>query len=587
MAQRQRIRLAGGIWSWLALAVPLASLVIGGGQALAGPAAAKASPVRSQPSEPESVTVRVSAHSATVTWSRPAVDGGAPITSYLVTATPDGASVRVGPKASRATITGLTNAFADVFAVTAINSAGMSAAGTFGPAAQVISGTLRYPAAPASKPVPGDQVLIYDLPPGTAAPVQRLIGTVVTDQAGKWNFTLPPFASLPAAVRAAAAGNGGILDVEADAYATATTSGGPSYLETATTFESAWIGTGTGGPPAGLSAPEPQAMVLTPAGPDNSARDTPANQAATWAARNDPATTGGPADPAAGPPLDRYGYQSIGPDHGYDPYVAYDGTNLTGVVPRPFLLPDHPPCTHWDTVPFHGPRWSTIGEVHDSNNSTGSFAYTKGSDTSFDVEYSADGGADWAVTGSRVLASRTESVTTTWPKVGPKNSLRTRFYEDYSEVQRNFSKCMGYPAFHKDWIWADGEHVGGPFPMSYGGARQLNGTDSATAFCLAKLHHPHWPQPVPRGFTVTWNWGKGYGYKLGATILGVGVGTETNYTDITSVIYTAGKSKKRYHVIWGINGNPYFGGQGNGSQYGGDPKIIYSYDIPSGTPPCA
>ena len=141
MAQRQRIRLAGGIWSWLALAVPLASLVIGGGQALAGPAAAKASPVRSQPSEPESVTVRVSAHSATVTWSRPAVDGGAPITSYLVTATPDGASVRVGPKASRATITGLTNAFADVFAVTAINSAGMSAAGTFGPATQVISGT--------------------------------------------------------------------------------------------------------------------------------------------------------------------------------------------------------------------------------------------------------------------------------------------------------------------------------------------------------------------------------------------------------------------------------------------------------------
>jgi hypothetical protein len=42
------------------------------------------------------------------------------------------------------------------------------------------------------------------------------------------------------------------------------------------------------------------------------------------------------------------------------------------------------------------------------------------------------------------------------------------------------------------------------------------------------------------------------------------------------VIYTAGKSKKRYHVIWGINGDPYFGGQGNGSQYGGDPKIIYS-----------
>lgn len=175
---------------------------------------------------------------------------------------------------------------------------------------------------------------------------------------------------------------------------------------------------------------------------------------------------------------------------------------------------------------------------------------------------------------------------TTWPTIGPKDARRARLYEVYSEVQRNFSRCLGYPPFHKDWIWADGQHVGSPFPMSYGRRRQLNGADSFTAYCLAKLHHKHWALAIGRGFTISWNWGKGVHYALGAAIFGVGVGLETDYTAITTVTYTSGK--KRYnHEIWGDKGNPLFGGQGDGPQYGGDPRVIYAYDIPSGTPPCA
>ena len=63
---------------------------------------------------------------ATVTFTPPSSDGGAPITSYTVTASPGGKTV-TGP-ASPLTVTGLTNDTAYTFTVTATNSAGTSQA---------------------------------------------------------------------------------------------------------------------------------------------------------------------------------------------------------------------------------------------------------------------------------------------------------------------------------------------------------------------------------------------------------------------------------------------------------------------------
>ena len=174
-----------------------------------------------QPSEPKSVAASISGTSATVVWVAPATDGGAAITSYTVTAAPDNATVTVGPGTYQTTLTGLTSASADTYTVTAVNAVGTSEGGSFGPMTQVLSGTLLYPAAPSNLPVQNDQVLIYDVPLGTSPPTQTLIGTTTTDQAGDWSFALPAFASLPATVQADALANNGILNVEADAYATA------------------------------------------------------------------------------------------------------------------------------------------------------------------------------------------------------------------------------------------------------------------------------------------------------------------------------------------------------------------------------
>jgi predicted phage tail protein len=95
---------------------------------------------------------------ATVSWTAPAVTGGAPITGYTVTAAPGGATCTT-TGAVTCTVTGLTNGTAYTFTVVATNGVGNSAASE--PSASVT------PMAPATVPgaptgvsvVPGDRRL--------------------------------------------------------------------------------------------------------------------------------------------------------------------------------------------------------------------------------------------------------------------------------------------------------------------------------------------------------------------------------------------------------------------------------------------
>ncbi len=77
-----------------------------------------------EPDAPTDVGVAVGDGAATVTWGPPESDGGSPVTAYLVTAMPDGRTVRVGPDAGSTTLTGLFNGSAYRFLVEAINDRG-------------------------------------------------------------------------------------------------------------------------------------------------------------------------------------------------------------------------------------------------------------------------------------------------------------------------------------------------------------------------------------------------------------------------------------------------------------------------------
>jgi Fibronectin type III domain len=79
------------------------------------------------PSAPRGVTAVADYGSATVTWTKPASDGGAPWSKYVITSTPATTTVAVGATITAATFTGLKAGTSYTFTVQAVNVAGASA----------------------------------------------------------------------------------------------------------------------------------------------------------------------------------------------------------------------------------------------------------------------------------------------------------------------------------------------------------------------------------------------------------------------------------------------------------------------------
>jgi hypothetical protein len=81
------------------------------------------------PSAPQNVTAIGGYGAATVSWTAPASDGGAPWTKYVVTSNPSGLTASVGATMQTATVSGLASNTTYTFTVQAVNVAGTSVSG--------------------------------------------------------------------------------------------------------------------------------------------------------------------------------------------------------------------------------------------------------------------------------------------------------------------------------------------------------------------------------------------------------------------------------------------------------------------------
>lgn len=144
------------------------------------------------PPTPSGASVVVGDHSATITWLKPAWDGGSPITGYTVTASPGAGSCSTSSAdALSCTIYGLTNGVNYTFTVTARNAVGTSFPGINDGTGSSVppSATVGVPPAPPTvlppvvDPLDGTQVTLHWLA-AESDPSLPVIGYIATATPG-------------------------------------------------------------------------------------------------------------------------------------------------------------------------------------------------------------------------------------------------------------------------------------------------------------------------------------------------------------------------------------------------------------------
>jgi hypothetical protein len=119
------------------------------------------------PSVPRNVTALAGYGGAEVSWTKPASDGGAPWTQYVVVSNPDAVKVTVAADATSATVLGLKPNTNYTFAVQAVNVAGASKA--------AVTATVKTQATPPPQTTPA--------PVSTSRYIRNIHGSSSTDLA--------------------------------------------------------------------------------------------------------------------------------------------------------------------------------------------------------------------------------------------------------------------------------------------------------------------------------------------------------------------------------------------------------------------
>jgi fibronectin type III domain protein len=545
------------------------------------------------PQAPDSVSASISGASATISWDPPYSDGGAAITSYTITASPDTATATVNGATTQETLTGLANAATDLFTVTATNVIGTGLPTTYSPP-NVITGTIVAPNA-AATPVAGDQVSIFpNAEPASGTP--SIIGTATTDANGNWSFAVPPYADLPADAQASADGNDGFLDVDAVAMGTATANG-DAYQVGAIAVRSAWVGSSTQTTaPSGISSLAEPVSVMHPNQPDVSSNDNQVTQAATWATENSPVTTDADDDALgdpnnAYPPVrtDAYGYQEIAGNGSYNPNIASDGTDLTNAPVTPQSNPRNCcnpyGCTYTETNSDIGDSasWTIIGQYDNNWADQGWFTYTAGASSNIGSAVSIDGG-DFNFGGFDNYTTA-NGFSQEEGNDGPYESHQVAIYMSYRESSNKAFKnnsrggstgtlCYNFDQWDRHGITKspDGHYIELWhkiwIPQNQVGKQWK--TDGCTAFGNATGHIPGtwwYDEAWPYEMQITRSAGITYGFA--ADVAGIGIRAETDHTTAseTAIQYNEANSEPpdtrtdpeyggstTNHFFWGSDG---------------------------------
>jgi hypothetical protein len=159
-----------------------ATNVVGTGPASAASNAVTPTAPATAPGAPTGVNATAGDAQATVSWTAPS-DGGSPITSYTVTASPGGTMSTVDGSTSSATVTGLTNGTSYTFTVTATNAVGpgpaSAASNTVTPSAPPAAPVLMQTTIGQASAVPSGGLVRVALP-GAVTAGDRLVVCVVT-----------------------------------------------------------------------------------------------------------------------------------------------------------------------------------------------------------------------------------------------------------------------------------------------------------------------------------------------------------------------------------------------------------------------
>ncbi len=376
------------------------------------------------------------------------------------------------------------------------------------------------------------------------------LGTTVTAPDGTWTVPLPPI--LPAIVKRAAAGNGGI--VNAMASVNGKTSSG--HMMRGTHMVTA----------APAAAPATARALVAAAAEDGSepskmrpvtddmrkeqAQPTVAQTNLSWASKDEEVSV----DLLGDKPLPEYQSDTAQGPQG-DPYVI-DGVDTKSLAVTPM---DGGCDKTSEKIIGNQIKYTTVAEGHAYWDAKATVDYD--SKLSSSVEVAVKTGTKWTIEGSVALGSAMSDASG-YTNKGPYFAKQWKVPIEYTKIREKWTCNYGRDTFYRYKI------MGGKYKVPFGGAvgksgKDVSNRDGSVNYSNSPKTHRAWVE-AGSYFQISKNRSTKWSGSVSA--FGVKLGASTQYDRDHKQRITAGNKKNARHDIWGKN-----------DRISGKPGVFYSY----------